>query len=302
MNTETYETLKIRAKQARLAERMKTSAELQVGHMKKDGVPELALILMEDGIALWRRASEAFKRESRKICKGEPIYEFVEETVGLSTACFVFLGCLPPMTAFANPAKLWKYVKLHVMPGGKAPTGTDLKELKKAHKKAVKVGEKSKKDKSPGWSPEMCGHAIKRLALPCIKMAGGVDKNDKPLPLSPYRPVYVNRKLRTRLTHPPMLEEGGGCEFCDAAYEKRRKTGKGGIDCSNMGGHHWKDAHRDNDAQRVTAKAILLDLWLIENGKEAVVGGHRGDETQSIPAPSTASDDDATPEAMAMEA
>ena len=279
MNQDVYDSLKVRARQALLAERMKTSAELQVGHMKKDGVPELALILMEDGIALWRRASEAFKRESRKLCKGEPIYDFVEETVGLSTACFVLLGCLPPMTAFANPAKVWKYTGLFVTPDGRGPTGSDLSALKKENPDA-------------GWSPVMRAHAIKRLAEPCTKMNGGEDKNGKPLPLSPYRIVYDRRKLRTRLTHPPMLEEGDGCEWCDACYEKRRKTGKTGLDCANIAidgkrGHHWKDAHRHADALRVTAKAILLDLWLVENGKEAVVGGHEDLDTQVSNAPLT---------------
>ena len=212
MNQDVYDSLKVRARQALLAERMKTSAELQVGHMKKDGVPELALILMEDGIGLWRRASESFKRESKKICKGEPIYDFVEETVGLSTACFVLLGCLPPMTAFANPAKVWKYTGLFVTPDGRGPTGSDLSALKKENPDA-------------GWSPVMRAHAIKRLAEPCTKMNGGEDKNGKPLPLSPYRFVYDRRKLRTRLTHPPMLEEGEGCAWCDACYEKRPSNG-----------------------------------------------------------------------------
>lgn len=279
MNQEVYDSLKVRARQALLAERMKTSAELQVGHMKKDGVPEMALILMEDGIALWRRASEAFKRESRKLCKGEPIYDFVKETVGLSTACFVLLGCLPPMTAFANPAKVWKYTGLFVTPDGRGPTGSDLSALKKENPDA-------------GWSPVMRAHAIKRLAEPCMKMRGGEDKNAKPLPYSPFRGVYDRRYLRTQLTHPPMLEEGEGCAWCDACYEKRRKTGKKGLDCANIvidgkRGHHWKDAHRHADALRVTAKAILLDLWLVENGKEAVVGGHSAIDTQGDYAPST---------------
>lgn len=267
---------------------MKTSVQLQIDRMGKWGtVPAMALIPMELALAELLRGVRGLKRECKKICKGEPIYDFVAATVGLDEAVFVFLGCLPPLTDFANSAKLWKYVKLHVMPGGKAPTGSDLKALKKAHKKLVKAGEKSKDDKSPGWSPEMCAHALRRLAGPCVKMKGGEDKNERPLSFSPYSAVRDERYARTLLTHPPMLEEGGGCEFCDAAYEKRRKTGKGGIDCDNMGGHHWKPAHRDNDALRVTAKAILLDLWLVENGKEAVVGGHAPHEAHSVIAPST---------------
>lgn len=279
MNQDVYDSLKVRARQALLAERMKTSAELQVGHMKKDGVPELALVLMEDGIGLWRRAADSFKRESKKICKGEPIYQFVDETVGLSTACFVLLGCLPPLMGFANPAKVWKYCGLHVTRDGRGPTGADLAALKKENPEA-------------GWSPVMRAHAIKRLAEPCMKMKGGEDKNGRPLAHSPFRRVYDSRYLRTQLTHPSMLDEGDGCEFCDACYEKRRKTGKTGLDCANIvidgkRGHHWKDAHRHADALRVTAKAILLDLWLVDNGKEAVVGGHPSVEVQVHDAPST---------------
>ena len=288
MKQNTYATLHVRAKQALLIERQKTSVELQIDRMGKWGtVPEMALIPMELALSELKRGARALKRECKKICEGEPIYEFVADTVGLNEAVFVFLGCLPPLTAFANPAKLCKYVKLHVMPNGKAPTGTDLKELKKAHKRAVKAGEKSIDDKSPGWSPEMCAHALRRLAGPCVKMNGGENKNGKSLAFSPYRAVRDQRYTRTLLTHPPMLEEGEGCEFCDKAYEKRRKTGKGGIDCDNVGGHHWKPAHRDNDALRVTAKAILLDLWLVENGKEVVVGGQVCTETQRNYAPST---------------
>lgn len=286
MKQEVFDTLKVRARQARLAERMKTSAQFQAGRMKKEGVPEMALIPIEEAIDSMKRAANTLKRECKKISKGEPIYDFVEETMGLSTACFVFLGCLPPMDQFATVSKVWKYAALHVI-DGKTAGGNDLKAVKKEHKRLVKAGERSKKDKSPGWSPQLKSDAIVRLAEPCVKMNGGVNKNGKELPYSPYRDVYDRRALRTKLTHPPMLEEGDGCEFCDACYEKRRKTGKTGLDCANLGGHHWKDGHRHADAMRITAKAIILDLWLVENGKEAVVGGHDRGEAHQPPAPST---------------
>ena len=263
MKTEVYDTLRVRAKQALLAERMKTAVDLQIDRMGKWGtVPDIALLPMEEARALLRRSANSLKREGRQICVGEPLYEFVENTVGLSNAVFMFVGCLPPFTAFANVSKLWKYTGLYVTPAGKAPTGADLAALKKENPDA-------------GWSPEMRAHAIKRLAEPCMKNRE-----------SPYRGVYDQRKQRTLFTHPPMLEEGAGCEFCDACYEKRRKTKKTGLDCANLGGHHWKDGHRHNDALRVTAKAILLDLWLIENGMPAVLGGQSGLDTHKHDAPS----------------
>ncbi len=280
MNGDVYTSLRVRALQARLTERMKTSAQLQAGHMKKAGVPELALTLIDEAISSLLRVTNMFKRECKKLCKGEPVYDFVENTTGLSTACFVFLGCLPPMTGFATSSKVWKYIGLFVTPKGRAPTGADLSELKK-------------EDSKKGWSPRLRSDAIVRLAEPCVKMKGGEDKNGRALPYSPYRVVYDRRYLRTQLTHPPMLEEGDGCEFCDACYEARRKREKPGLDCANMvidgkRGHHWKPAHRHADAMRVTAKAIVLDLWLVENGKEAVVGGQTLSQTHSQVAPSAA--------------
>lgn len=52
-----------------------------------------------------------------------------------------------------------------------------------------------------------------------------------------YRGLYDARRARTVLTHP-----------------------------------EWTDGHAHNDALRIVAKAILLDLWLVENGKAPVVG------------------------------
>lgn len=50
--------------------------------------------------------------------------------------------------------------------------------------------------------------------------------------LSPYRAVYDRRRAHTLLTHP-----------------------------------EWTDGHSHNDALRITAKAILLDMWLVAHGK-----------------------------------
>lgn len=65
---------------------------------------------------------------------------------------------------------------------------------------------------------------------------------------SPYRAVYDDRRAHTELTHP-----------------------------------EWSDGHHHNDALRITAKAILLDMWLVAHGKEPKVG-HAMRGTQRTPA------------------
>jgi len=59
---------------------------------------------------------------------------------------------------------------------------------------------------------------------------------------SPYRAVYDNRRARTVLTHPD-----------------------------------WTDGHCHMDALRITAKAILLDMWLVAHGKRPREGHHQAD-------------------------
>ncbi|MCH8146626.1 MAG: hypothetical protein IH987_01335 [Planctomycetes bacterium] len=251
MQPEIYATLAVRARQAMLVERMKTSAQLQTGRLAKDGLPDIALLPIQDAISQLNLVSARWKRECKNICQGEPVYEFVMSTIGLSEACFVFLGCAPPMIEFGNVAKAWKYC-------GLAP------------------GQKKEKGKKAGFSPRLKSHAIARLAKPCMKMNGGRDKNGKKLPLSPYRPIYDMRRERTMFTHPPMREVEGECEYCDEAraYTKKLRASKNfererttvAKDCSAFNGIHWTDGHRDADAMRVMAKAIVRDLWLVENG------------------------------------
>jgi hypothetical protein len=59
---------------------------------------------------------------------------------------------------------------------------------------------------------------------------------------SPYRRVYDERRAHTLTTHPD-----------------------------------WSDGHSHNDALRITAKAILLDIWLVANGRDPKVGHARRD-------------------------
>ena len=248
-----YQSLRRRASQAMLTERGKTSLQLQLGRMSEEGVPELALIPIEEAIFQMKKATGRLKKDCAALVVGESVHEFVDATPGLSTAVYVFLGCLPHMVKFQGPSHVWSYCGLHVLPSGRAPSGSDLSKLKSEFP-----------DK--GWSPRLRAYAIVRLADPCIKLRR-----------SPYRGVYELRRERTSLTHPNMLKEGGGCRFCDMAHEKNRKNNVKGWDCSAMviddkRGHHWTDGHSFADAKRVVAKAILKDLWLVENGLVPVVG------------------------------
>lgn len=95
---------------------------------------------------------------------------------------------------------------------------------------------------------------------------------------NPYRVTYDERKEHTVETHPPMLGEGEGCEYCDLAYSKTRQKREAShqtrerqsvaMDCCNVGGRHWSDGHRRADALRVATKEIIKDWWRVGNGQE----------------------------------
>lgn len=107
------------------------------------------------------------------------------------------------------------------------------------------------------YNAELKAWCLFRVADPCVKLMD-----------SPYRAVYDAR----RSTRPEMLP-AGECATCDAAYAKRKATGKAGWDCHNMGGPHYKPAHARVDALGVTAKAVMLDAWRIAHGFEPIHGG-----------------------------
>lgn len=262
MNRSTYENVRHLSKQALAIEQMHKSLSLQMGAFVRMGLPEEALIEARDAYIALKKKSGSLKRAAFRAMKGEPIYEFAKETTGLGPAVAMVLGNAPEFVCrgydekgnaigFDSPGALWSYAGL--IPG-----------------KGRKKGERAM------YNPKLKAYAIARLAEPCMKLKGGEDKNGKPLPRSPYREVYDARKEHTLETHPPMVEEDGVCEFCDMARGKskelraeknqERERTTVAMDCANVGGVHWTDGHRHADAMRVTAKAILLDLWRVENG------------------------------------
>lgn len=271
MNRVTYENVRHLAKQALGIEDMHKSLTLQMGAFVRMGLPEAALAEAKDAHAALKRKCDQLKRATWRAMKGEAIYDFAESVHGLGPAVSLFLGNAPELTEFPSPAHLWSYCGL--IPG-----------------KGRKKGQRAM------YSPRLKAYAIARLAEPCVKLKGGEDKNGKALALSPYRDVYDARKARTTQTHPPMMEPGE-CEFCDRARSEtkalRAKKNQArerttvAMDCANVGGVHWTDGHRHADAMRVTAKAILLDLWLVENGYEPRWASKHVTPNQLLPAGAT---------------
>ena len=198
MKPEVHATLNADATKALLFEAMSTQLANQIAAMKKDGLGGVALEESEQARALILRQANRFKRGCTKLLRdsGEPIFTFIDGTHGLSHAASVFLGRCPPLTGFANPAKVWAYC-------GLAP------------------GKGKKKGEDPKYNHTLKAFAIMRLAEPCIKHRE-----------SPYRRIYDERRAHTVLTHTD-----------------------------------WSDGHAHNDARRCVAKAILRDLWAIENGR-----------------------------------
>jgi hypothetical protein len=223
----------------------------------------------EDGA---KRLTDKLKRKLHEFCPGPSVMEFIADTQGLGGATHLFLGLLPQwVSEFETVGRLWAYCGLHPVDG---------------------VAVRRHKGRRANWSSELKAIAIKRLAEPCMKMSGGENKNGRALPFSPYRATYDARRAHTLTTHPPMQDEGCNtcershllwesrcsvhgakrqarhqCEECD---DVRRMRGK---DCAGLGGIHWTDAHRHADALRITAKAILKDLWRVSRGHEPLFGG-----------------------------
>ena len=247
----------------RRMEKMLLGTERQTAQFIEDGVPDLVVVNANQYTAVLRKEVEARKRGLAAYVKDEPIWEFVDNTLGIGRSCIFLLGLLPPMEDFANPAKVWKYTGLDVR-DGKSP--------------------KRERGTFAGYDASLRAVAIARIGDPIIKA-----------PESPYRLLYDHRKEATRLTHPPIMPEGE-CEFCDKARGKTkakraesrqtRERTTLGFDCSNVGGIHWTDGHRHADARRYAVKAVVTDLWRVENGMQPRVGGQIRHATHGIPAPS----------------
>ena len=230
LTPELYAGLRTVAMQARNIERVVQGIESQIRTFKDAGWPPAAMAWSESRVPELRKVLNKMKRMCASYGDGTPLGEFVRGTPGLGPAVFYVVGLLPRLEEFNSVAGVWKYCGLHVN-DGRAP--------------------RMKRGEVGGFSPQLRSYVLYRLAEPAIKKAG-----------SPYRSVYLTRKLHTLETHPEMLEKGL-CVTCDLA-----RGGEKGRDCSNVGGPHWTKGHRHRDALRVAGKAILRDLWCVAHGRE----------------------------------
>lgn len=243
-----YAELAALARRIRSVERARIGATLQLGSFERAGLADLMDVTPGYIEALEAVESKLKRRLPKDARTGEPeawllnVLDLLAEREGLGPTVLYVLGRVPPLAAFANPAKLWKYLGLHVADGRSV---------------------RAKRGELAGFSLELRAHALQRIADPIVK-------NKQ----SAYRAVYDERRAHTLTTHPPMTED---CPTCmgalkktdehrdEHAYTRERKAPS--MDCANLGGIHWTDGHRHRDAMRVVAKAVWLDVWRAAHGK-----------------------------------
>jgi hypothetical protein len=210
-------------------------------------VPEFLLPAHGEMKDALRRGRGRLKRDLEQTMEGHVCTTYIDETRGLGRfGCGLEIGNLPErLEDYRTIGGLFKTCGLHVEDG-----------------KAVR----RQKGKVAGFKPILRAYALYRIADPIVKVGG------------PYRAVYDSRKAYTFETHPEMSDD---CEFCvkalgrtkehRAAHEYKRERTSVGFDCANVGGVHWSKGHRHADALRVTAKAVLRDLWLVAHDKAPAV-------------------------------
>lgn len=194
----------------------------------------------------------------RAVCRameGEPwlvrVRDFVESMPGLGPAIFCIVGLLPPLIAFANPAKLWKYLGLHVL--------TDQKTAD-THPGAVGGRAPKRPTCGPGctkadcphdrWSFRLKAYAITRVVGPIGQsrhtekaIASALTREVRLAPESPYLAVLDARDAHTQGTHP------------EWALERNQK------------GQLVPKLHYKRDAERYTVKRVWRDLWRAAHGQ-----------------------------------
>lgn len=131
------------------------------------------ILLWIDGL---EKGERACIRAVRAACIDDatygPIAGWVEEMPGLGPSVLCVLGLIRPITEFANPAKLWKYLGLHVNSAGAADRHPD-------------------PNNGVRFSPQLRAYATVRIMDPIIKHRE-----------SPYNPLYYARRAHTDVTHP----------------------------------------------------------------------------------------------------
>lgn len=194
-------------------------------------------------------------RQVTAAMEGEPwlvrVRDFVEATPGLGPAIFCIVGLLPPLAKFPNPAKLWKYLGLHVLADHEG-TDTQAHGVGGRAPKRPTCGPGCTKADCPHdrWSFRLKAYAITRVVGPigqsrhtekavASALARGVRLADE----SPYLAVLDARLAHTHLTHP------------EWALERNQK------------GQPVPKLHYKRDAERVTVKRVWRDIWRAAHGQ-----------------------------------
>lgn len=177
------------------------------------------------------------------------IYAWAVETPGLATSSD--LAWLLALTG--DPRVKQPYIRLETEPAGhvcceKCGPGKHLVALKETprlvsqlwaycgHGAAIKRRKGMTAAEALAGGNTMAKTLAHRLAEACMKMPGGITSTGKARKRSPYRDVY------------------------DAARAKVEAR------------EDWTDGHKHNHAVRLTAKAILKDLWLVQHGLTPTYG------------------------------
>lgn len=159
-------SLSTTARQIILLEKTRTSLVLQIGALKRDGVPEIALTGSIEAEKAIKKDVNRWKHRIARDWRDDPVVAWAQGVHGLGDAITLVLGIAPPLEAFATVSKLWKYA-------GFAP------------------GQKAKRGEKLNFSPLFKAFMTVRIADPCIKHRA-----------CPYRRDYDTRRALTVLTHP----------------------------------------------------------------------------------------------------
>lgn len=240
MSVQEYLGLRYTAGQFILADRTETTFGNRVKIFRdRYNWPEASLAPFVDARDQFGSAKSALHDQCAGYLDGTPLESWIEQSPGLGKPSLsVVTGMMPYPTTFDTVSSVWRYLGLDTVDDDDG-------------------GRRARRMSDGGHDPELKSFALYRVGGPLIRQ---VNNNY-------YREVYDRRKRYTHDTHPPMLDEGEGCDMCDHAYAERRRQGKPGLDCENVGGFHWKPAHRDNDARRIMVKEVMKDWFRAARGQ-----------------------------------
>lgn len=201
-------------------------------HQALNDIGEDCLGGLDVGIAATSKIVTMLGRRVEKITKQHPVYEWIEQIIGLSGKQFAELLLLVGnLWKYRNPQKLYKCLGLHVVEG---------RALRK------------EKGKFLGYNTRCKGWAYNVGAL-IVKSVG----TDGP---SPYRRYYEKKKAEYMAREPKGPSQ---CRFGQHHKDRDNKT----LLCQKEAkpkedGTLPAPAHVENAARRYAVKKLVRDLWL----------------------------------------